>query len=61
MKDKYFEAICVLGEMIIEKNNELKWKQTQLEMRDKEIEKLKTKLDYIEQYINSFEENVSKR
>lgn len=60
MKDKYFEAICVLAELIIEKNNELKWKQTQLEMRDKEIEKLKTKLEYIEQYINSYEENVSK-
>lgn len=61
MKDKYFEAICVLGELIIEKNNELKWKEQQVEMRDKEIEKLKTKLEYIEQYINSFEENVSKR
>lgn len=60
MKDKYYEAICVMSELIIERNNELKWKQAQLDMRDKEIEKLKTKLDYIEQYINSFEQNVSK-
>lgn len=61
MQDKYYEAICVLGEMLIERNNELKWKQTQLDMRDKEIEKLKTKLEYIEQYINSYAEDVSKR
>lgn len=53
MNDKYFGAICVLGEMLIEKNNELKWKKTQLELRDKEIEKLKTKLEYIENYIDN--------
>ena len=61
MNDKYYEAIAVLSELIIERNNELKWKQTQLDMRDKEIEKLKTKLEYIEQYINSYAEDVSKR
>ena len=57
MKDKYFEAICVLSEMLLDSRNELNWKDTQLDMRNKEIEKLKTKLEYIENYI----EEVSKR
>lgn len=52
MEDKYINTICVLGEMLINRNNELKWKDTQLDMRDKEIEKLKMKLDYIESYID---------
>lgn len=57
MQNKYINAVCVLGEMLLECSNELKWKDTQLEMRDKEIEKLKTKLEYIENYIDE----VSKR
>lgn len=57
MNNKYYDAICVLGEMLIESKNELNWKITQLEMRDKEIEKLKLKLEYIESYID----DVSKR
>lgn len=52
MEEKYINAICVLGEMLINRNNELKWKETQLDMRDKEIEKLKMKLDYIESYLD---------
>lgn len=48
MKDKYFEAICILSEILLERSNELSWKDTQLEMRDKEIEKLKTKVEYLE-------------
>lgn len=53
MNDKYYDAICVLGEMLINAKNELKWKETQLEMRDKEIEKLKLKLEYIEDFIDN--------
>lgn len=52
MEEKYINAVCVLGEMLINRNNELKWKETQLEMKDKEIEKLKLKLEYIENYID---------
>lgn len=53
MKNKYYDAICTLGEILLEQNNELKWKKTQLELRDKEIEKLKMKLEYIESYIDN--------
>lgn len=48
MKDKYFKAICILSEILLEKDNELNWKDTQLELRDKEIDKLRTKVEYIE-------------
>lgn len=58
MKNKYFDAICVLGEMLLDCNNELKWKEQQLEMRDKEIETLKIKLEYIE---NFFTDDVPNR
>ena len=51
MKDKYFEAICILSEILLERTNELSWKDTQLEMRDKEIDKLKTKVEYLEGFI----------
>lgn len=57
MKNKYYEAICTLSEILLEKNNEMKWKETQLEMRDKEIEKLKQKLAAIEQYIDFYKED----
>lgn len=57
MKNKYYEAICTLGEILLEQNNELKWKETQLDMRDKEIEKLKQKLAAIEQYIDFYKED----
>lgn len=48
MKDKYFDAICILSEILLDRSNELNWKDTQLEQRDKEIEKLKTKVEYLE-------------
>lgn len=57
MQNKYHEAICTLGEILLQQNNELKWKETQLDMRDKEIEKLKQKLVAIEQYIDFYKED----
>lgn len=51
MQNKYLEAISVLGEMLLELKNDNQWKDTQLEMRDKEIEKLKLKVEYVEQYM----------
>ena len=51
MKNKYLEAICVLGEMLLELKNDNQWKDTQLEMKEKEIEKLKVKVEYVEQYM----------
>ena len=50
MKNKYLEAISVLGEMLLELKNDNQWKDTQLEMREKEIEKLKVRVEYVEQY-----------
>lgn len=57
MKNKYYDAICVLGEILLEQNNEMKWKETQLEIRDEELEKLKQKLAAIEQYIDFYKED----
>lgn len=57
MKNKYYDAICILGEILLEQNNELKWKETQLDMRDKELEKLKQKLVTIEEYIDFYKED----
>jgi hypothetical protein len=51
MKDKYFKALCILSEILLEKDNELSWKDTQLEMRDKEIDKLKVKVEYLENFM----------
>ena len=48
MKGKYEQALIALSEILLEKDNALQWKTTQLDMRDKEIEALKTKLSYIE-------------
>jgi len=48
--EKYEKALIALSEILLDKNNALQWKDTQLELRDKEIENLKTKLEYIEQY-----------
>ena len=42
MKNKYYDAICALSEILLEQNNELNWKETQLDMKDNEIEKLKS-------------------
>lgn len=50
MTNKYEKALIALSEILLEKENALQWKETQLELRDKEIENLKTKLTYIEQY-----------
>lgn len=49
-KDKYFEAICVLSELLLEAKNDNEFRRLLLDDRDKEIERLKTKLQYIEQY-----------
>lgn len=57
MKEEYFNAIVTLGEILLEKTNELSWKKTQLEMRDKEVEQLKIRLEYLE----SFVDNASNR
>lgn len=51
MKEKYISAITTLGEILIDKSNEAAWKDTQIEMRDKEIEQLKIKLQYLENFI----------
>lgn len=56
MKNKYYDAICALSEILLEQNNELNWKETQLDMKDKEIEKLKQKLVDIEKYIDFYKE-----
>lgn len=50
MTDKYEKALIALSEILLDKENALQWKDTQLELRDKEIESLKTKLKYIERY-----------
>ncbi len=50
MTNKYEKALIALSEILLDKENALQWKDTQLELRDKEIENLKTKLTYIEQY-----------
>jgi len=60
MKNKYLEAISVLGEMLLELKNDNQWKDTQLEIRDKEIEKLKTKIDYVEKYMNDVSQGKEK-
>lgn len=57
MKNKYYDAICILGEILLEQNNEIKWKETQLDMRDEEIKKLKQKLEVIEEYIDFYKED----
>lgn len=51
MKNKYLEAVSVLGEMLLELKNDNQWKDTQLELREKEIEKLKIRIEYVEQYM----------
>ncbi len=48
MENKYDKALIALSEILLDKDNALSWKETQLELRDKEIENLKTKLAYIE-------------
>lgn len=46
------KVIDELGLMILSKNIEL-------ELKDKEIKKLKNKIEMIEQYINMYEENCN--
>ena len=52
MNDKYQNAICILAEMLLELKNDNQWKNTLLEAREKEIEKLKMKVEYLEGYAN---------
>lgn len=49
MTKKYETALIALSEILLEKENALGWKDTQLELRNKEIDRLKAKLEYIEQ------------
>lgn len=58
MNNKYQRAVCLLSEILVETNKELKWKEDLLAVKNKEIEKLKTKLEYIE---NFFDQEVSNR
>lgn len=51
MKEKYFEALCAIGEVLIDVKNEGDWKDTQLTMKNEEINKLKEKIKEIEKYI----------
>lgn len=48
MKEKYEQVLIALSEILVDKDNALKWKDTQLELRDEQIKALKTKLEYIE-------------
>ena len=48
MTDRYEKALIALSEILLDRQNALQWKETQLDLRDKEIEALKTKLEYIE-------------
>lgn len=48
MADKYERALIALSEILVDKENALNWKDTQLELRDKEIERLKLLLESIE-------------
>ena len=57
MNDKYQTAICILAEMLLELKNDNQWKNTSLENREKEIERLKTKVEYLEGFVGE----VSKR
>lgn len=52
MNDKYQNAICILAEMLLELKNDNQWKSTLLETREKEIEKLKMKVEYLEGFIS---------
>ena len=51
--NKYFKAICALSEIILEKDNELNWRDTQLENRNKEIETLKVKMEILENNLSN--------
>lgn len=57
MNDKYQNAVCILAEMLLELKNDNQWKNTLLETREKEIEKLQMKVEYLEGFV----EEVSKR
>lgn len=48
MREKYENALIALSEILLDKQNALLWKDTQLDLRNKEIETLKAKLEYIE-------------
>lgn len=51
MNDKYQNAICILSEVLLELKNDNHWKNTLLEDREKEIERLKMKVEYLEGYV----------
>lgn len=55
MTDRYEKALMALSEILLDKQNALQWRNTQLELRDKEIENLKTKLEYIESLVEKQE------
>lgn len=61
MKDKYFQALCVLSEILLEKGNELEWKDTQIEMRDKQIDNLKAQLEQVEKHTHDVSQRNQKQ
>lgn len=52
MNDKYQNAVCILAEMLLEIKNDNQWKNTLLEAKEKEIEKLKMKVEYLEGFVS---------
>lgn len=52
MKEKYFETLCIIGEILIDVKSELNWKDTQLTMKSEEIASLKDKIKEIEQFLD---------
>lgn len=45
MNNKYYDVICILSEIIDEIKKENQWKDFQIEAKDKEITRLKAKLE----------------
>lgn len=48
MNNKYETALIALSEILLDKENALQWKDTQLSLRDEHINNLKAKLEQIE-------------
>ena len=41
--------MCALSEILLEQKNELRWKDNQLEDRAKEIDKLKQRIEHLDE------------
>ena len=53
MKKKYFEALCIIGEVLVDIEGDLDLKDTQPTMKNEEINRLKEKIKEIEKYIDN--------